>query len=221
MWLDASVGLYYVRARVYDATVGRFLSNDPAEGHRVRPESMESTRSFLGHPYSASDPTGRFSLHETLVSNFVQALLVNTAMATVRMGIQYCRTGQITLDGLIREIPNILIASILTATGSTFFAQLGARGVWLALAEALLLNIGYPILARYVSGQPVDRDWLFETTWHAMVGVFVAVGIDLYDEDEGQYGEALEVLVTIVVDGFWEYITAAGRPGDQLRYCWG
>jgi RHS repeat-associated protein len=59
MWLDSSVGLYYVRARVYDASVGRFLSNDPADGRRARPETFEAGRSFLGAPQTSRDPTGR------------------------------------------------------------------------------------------------------------------------------------------------------------------
>jgi len=62
MWLDSSVGLYYVRARVYDAEVGRFLSNDPAEGRRSTPESFELTRFAAGRPPTARDPAGRETL---------------------------------------------------------------------------------------------------------------------------------------------------------------
>ena len=59
MWLDSSVGLYYVRARVYDAEVGRFLSNDPAEGRRVAPESFEGSRFARNNAWSMRDPSGR------------------------------------------------------------------------------------------------------------------------------------------------------------------
>jgi hypothetical protein len=42
--------------------VGRFLSNDPAEGSRLRPESHELSRFVTNRPYDLRDPAGRESL---------------------------------------------------------------------------------------------------------------------------------------------------------------
>jgi RHS repeat-associated protein len=75
MWLDSSVGLYYVRARVYDASVGRFLSNDPAEGRTVQPETFESTRFVHGNAYRFDDSTGRFTLGAQMTTVAIAASL--------------------------------------------------------------------------------------------------------------------------------------------------
>jgi RHS repeat-associated protein len=82
MWLDSGVGLYYVRARVYDAEVGRFLSNDPAEGRRAQPESFEGSRFALGSPTVVQDPTGRYGLPDTSVAGVGHTNLQMTAVAS-------------------------------------------------------------------------------------------------------------------------------------------
>jgi len=53
--LDTEVGLYYYRARYYDATVGRFLSEDPI-GFTGGDPSL--TRYVLNSPTDSTDPAG-------------------------------------------------------------------------------------------------------------------------------------------------------------------
>jgi RHS repeat-associated protein len=85
MWLDSSVGLYYVRARVYDAGVGRFLSNDPAEGRRARPETHEMMRAMLGNPLSARDSCGRnaITMGDVSLGPIGAAILATVAIGTL------------------------------------------------------------------------------------------------------------------------------------------
>jgi RHS repeat-associated protein len=39
--MDAETGLHYFKARYYDPELGRFISQDPAEGQELRPASFQ------------------------------------------------------------------------------------------------------------------------------------------------------------------------------------
>jgi len=52
--LDAETGLYYLRARYYDPTVGRFLNVDPMTDQGEHPYEYAAADPVNGH-----DPTGR------------------------------------------------------------------------------------------------------------------------------------------------------------------
>ena len=82
MWLDANVGLYYVRSRVYDAEVGRFLSNDPAEGRRWRPETVTASRAIAANPYARRDPSGRWDMATTATVALATVALATVAVAS-------------------------------------------------------------------------------------------------------------------------------------------
>ena len=184
MWLDSNVGLYYVRARVYDAGVGRFLSNDPAEGRRAAPESFEVGRFVRGRPSVGRDPQGRSTLMGTFQANLAQAALANTAMATIRLIIRYCNGQRVDPATFLLEMENVLFATLSTATDSTLSSGLGLRGTRLAIGGAFLLNITYPLLARWASGEPSTRQWLADTVNHAHGGAIVAAGLDPVDADK-------------------------------------
>jgi len=61
---DADLGLYYLRARYYNPSTGRFLSRDPEDGHSWDPKSLHKYLYAGGDPVNAKDPTGRASLQE-------------------------------------------------------------------------------------------------------------------------------------------------------------
>jgi RHS repeat-associated protein len=104
MWLDSSVGLYYVRARVYDASVGRFLSNDPAEGWRTRPEGFELSRFVHGNPFSGQDPTGLFegTASGTTTAAAVAANIVQAGIASMNfvLAVRGARSAAACMSGV-------------------------------------------------------------------------------------------------------------------------
>ncbi len=61
---DAESGLYYFKARYYDPSIGRFISQDPAEGQDERPDSYQKYLYAYGNPLFYTDPTGRYSWSE-------------------------------------------------------------------------------------------------------------------------------------------------------------
>ena len=64
MSLDSGSGLYFVRARTYDAKTGRFTSRDPSVGRRHEPVSYHPIAFANSNPLLYSDRTGRSSLAE-------------------------------------------------------------------------------------------------------------------------------------------------------------
>lgn len=58
---DSEVGLYYYRARYYDANTGRFLQQDPDPGKLVSPNTFLSKYIYVSNsPVMHNDPTGKF-----------------------------------------------------------------------------------------------------------------------------------------------------------------
>ena len=59
--MDAETGLHYFKARYYDPELGRFISQDPAEGQELRPASFQKYLYAYGNPLVWVDPDGRVS----------------------------------------------------------------------------------------------------------------------------------------------------------------
>jgi RHS repeat-associated protein len=60
---DASTGLYYLRARVYDPNIGRFLSQDPFHGFIRDPLSLGRYAYVQNNPATLLDPTGLYEYY--------------------------------------------------------------------------------------------------------------------------------------------------------------
>lgn len=61
---DAETGLYYFKARYYDPEIGRFISQDPADGQDGKPASYHRYLYAYGNPTVYIDPTGMYSWKE-------------------------------------------------------------------------------------------------------------------------------------------------------------
>ncbi|MNB99464.1 tRNA(Glu)-specific nuclease WapA precursor [compost metagenome] len=55
---DAETGLYYLRARYYDPSIGRFINEDTYEGQVNNPLSLNLYTYVYNNPLIYNDPTG-------------------------------------------------------------------------------------------------------------------------------------------------------------------
>lgn len=55
---DDTLSMHYMRARMYDPTIGRFISKDPLEGILNNPQSQNPYAYSLNNPVIYSDPSG-------------------------------------------------------------------------------------------------------------------------------------------------------------------
>lgn len=64
---DEETGLYYYRARYYDAHSGRFLQEDPYAGEKVNPSTFNTKFSYTrNNPANLVDPDGLFGIGRAL-----------------------------------------------------------------------------------------------------------------------------------------------------------
>lgn len=57
---DAESSFYYLRARYYDPTVGRFISKDPVKGVLENPQTLNPYVYVGNNPINRSDPSGEY-----------------------------------------------------------------------------------------------------------------------------------------------------------------
>ena len=56
---DSDLGLYYLRARYYNPTTGRFMSRDPEGGNAINPKTLHKYLYAGNNPVRYADPRGR------------------------------------------------------------------------------------------------------------------------------------------------------------------
>lgn len=71
--LDPGTGLYFLRARYYDPSVGRFIGRDPFPGLLRLPLSMNRYQYGLGNPNRYTDPSGLSSADSLSSDNAVSS----------------------------------------------------------------------------------------------------------------------------------------------------
>jgi RHS repeat-associated protein len=77
---DPSLGFYYLRARYYDASTGRFTAVDPFPGVPLDPMTLHPYAYAHNDPVNFSDPTGQFSLLEFSVTYGIATALTGIAV---------------------------------------------------------------------------------------------------------------------------------------------
>ena len=79
---DADTGFYYLRARYYDPTTGRFLTPDPEAGDPKRPITFNRYLYASADPVNRTDPSGRQdgTLAGTMAGVSVSSVLLSIAL---------------------------------------------------------------------------------------------------------------------------------------------
>ncbi len=72
---DPNLGFYYLRARYYNAGIGRFQNMDTFAGRMFEPITLHKYLYANGGPINFVDPSGQFGIAEASVANAVSSIL--------------------------------------------------------------------------------------------------------------------------------------------------
>ncbi|WP_026103152.1 RHS repeat-associated core domain-containing protein [Pseudanabaena sp. PCC 6802] len=103
---DQNLGDYYLRARYYKPSVGRFTTRDPFEGDIMQPLSMAKYPYVHGNPVNAIDPDGRFLVNETLVLQ-AEGQKLYRQLETTRVFVFLTRVGSVIRNNAPRIIDTV------------------------------------------------------------------------------------------------------------------
>ena len=106
---EADIGLYYFGARWYDASLGRFISEDPIKGSMISSQSQNPYVYCMNNPLRYVDPTGMACQHEFRDGHWVDLYENGTVSSD---DLSWDEEGQMTGSGWAglssRAISNIL-----------------------------------------------------------------------------------------------------------------
>jgi RHS repeat-associated protein len=81
---DSDLGFYYNRARYLNVNTGRFMSMDSHEGGSSDPSSLHKYTYGNNNPANRLDPSGNFSISETLTAIGVDGILNTIATLSIK-----------------------------------------------------------------------------------------------------------------------------------------
>ena len=79
---DADLQMQYLRARFYDQNTGRFPSLDTFAGNSYDPQSLHKYNYCHNDPVNGKDPSGEFTLIETICAVAIATLIVSMEVTT-------------------------------------------------------------------------------------------------------------------------------------------
>jgi RHS repeat-associated protein len=85
--LDANVGFYYLRARYYAQSTGRFITTDPFPGTLFDPGSLHRYLYANSNPVNNSDPSGMSPLTDVLLTSMIRGLLVGSLFSGISAAV--------------------------------------------------------------------------------------------------------------------------------------
>ena len=115
--LDPGTGLYFLRARYYDPSVGRFSSRDPLAGIVAMPRTANRYAYALSNPLRYRDPSGMTTQDATqgsefspLALDFTLPNMINNPQFTsgsgvVCKGVAECVSDALTIVGSVPGLP--------------------------------------------------------------------------------------------------------------------
>jgi RHS repeat-associated protein len=104
-WLETESGLYYMRARDYDAKTGLFLSRDAVDVQEQGVEAFNPYQFAYNNPLIYSDPTGLISISELNAAQVISDILDSLKIQAPRWAIDEAK-GIVTdvLLGTLRQL---------------------------------------------------------------------------------------------------------------------
>ncbi len=129
---DAATGLHYLRARFYDPATGRFNRLDPFSGFISDPASLHKYAYCIGDPINGIDPSGRFTLIETLKTSAILGVISGTV--------------NVVISGMIsphKSWEDVAKKFIIGYGSGALFGLFAGGGIWLGMGGTFLSGMGH------------------------------------------------------------------------------
>jgi len=177
MWKDPT-GLYYVRARTYEAETGRFTSRDPARGSVWSPATMNPYAFADSSPSRRRDPTGAFSIAEQSATLASINALVNISLSAPTELKRYAQgsiTGVELATRLTSEFSRGVIEGYASGLGGGFW-QIVFRDLVVGAAGELVRQLAQHETVSLTDVNAGSMAWsaIFNAGAGAMVGIVSA-----------------------------------------------
>ena len=117
---DPNVGFYYLRARYYNPSIGRFQTMDTYAGRMHEPQTLHKYLYVHANPVNNIDPSGLMSLAEASAASNIQAIIGLVARA--EQGLRVYSRVQSTFDLLynMRKLFHIVSGDLTAAIPRSF-----------------------------------------------------------------------------------------------------
>ncbi len=191
---DEDAGLYYYRARYYDASTGRFLQQDPHPGYSEQPNSVINKYSYANNtPIITTDPSGRFAPLIWL------AIAVGTAVAAQNVSAA-TKSGEWNFAKLLGTALNGFAFGFLSTTLT------GGTGFWTTVGISAGLGATHNIINQTIFTGSV-KDW--DSVGYSGIAGGLGAGVG--------YGVAHGV--SGISSGGWEVLgQPVGRSKDLFNF---
>jgi RHS repeat-associated protein len=105
---DEELSAYYLRARYYAQSVGRFTALDQDTGVASEPSSLHKYLYGNADPVNNVDPSGRFALLEFLANTFIRSIIAGFRIVQVFRALTTARQVAVTVGALLYGALNAL-----------------------------------------------------------------------------------------------------------------
>jgi len=152
---EADIGLYYFGARWYDASLGRFISEDPIKGSMLSSQSQNPYVYCMNNPLRFVDPTGMACQHEFRDGGWVD-LYENGKIVVSQATGEILENAFGSLDNISERLQNLL------ATGSPFVWEWSdaqhTSSKWIAKFGEVMTNLS-GITINFKGGSSISETW--------------------------------------------------------------
>jgi len=200
---DDPTGLVYLRARLYDPEVGRFVGLDPVLGSLSSPQTLNRYAYVTNNPLRYADPSGLF--HESLwgswglfaigLSSPATAFFLEPVLVSFDTVSWYQRAGPMERSAFVLSLLANAGIGVLMLGALVEIAQ----NPWKGINDYIMLEgwgrEAYPTIVRWLGGTPTpEGGWhgAYWAPWAQLAGqtAFLwAVGAVLKGPSRGIFGE--------------------------------
>ncbi len=170
---DEESGLYYYRARYYDASTGRFLQVDPDPGKRAIPSTHVNKYIYVGNnPHNNVDPEGKWSVGHIIALAVISVVAVVNEIVYVDNKERRNRNRGLLAGAAMLVITNgqygwesMLYSSAFSAGMATIRADTRSGGDW---EDYFWQNMATSFIASGASEWAFSTDKFFAPVFYAI-----------------------------------------------------